>query len=352
MERGPDMTGFHIDTSKIGKKTTGEQYIPSQRIDWSRLHQAQYGELQEHAIGIDREALQRILQAEERKLERELSRKEAVLGLGELSAKEFHRLHNSEFKPMHTETYRVPDELRGIKCRRPAHDTFALRAFINSNSPTPQPEKETMNKIYVRSSPDSQPFIMNTNVFYTQQQALVIRGSRDASRIAMPYKLAEIKGKLTMDNAALEELPVDVSKADLVPAQLWQAPVSSLQPGDVISMDLGAAFVISATTSPQHKQDIVVRYLTLDGTYRVETLAAETIVHVSIAFNRTLVGPVAFKKSVFDDYLVPLSIITNGNENQFLGAYRILQYVEKLGQDKVIELLNAKLVQATYNNYA
>jgi hypothetical protein len=338
------MTGFHIDTSKIGKKTTGEQYVPSARIDWSRLHQAQYGELQEHAIGIDREALQRILQAEERKLERELDLRQAPM-----NAKEFNRLHNGEFKPRHTETYRVPDELRGINCRRPALDAFALRAFIDSTSPTTQPEKETMNKIAIHQ--EAQRTIeLSTSVYYAHDKSIVIRQAIGQSTTFEPYKLAEFKSKLSMDNAAILQL-AQLTVTDLIPAPKQTLEVQELQAGYAVLLQRGWGYVISVTESKDHPQDVTVRYIELDGTLRVETLAQETYTTAVLSFDDSIYGSPAFKKFVFEDVLRPMNVISNGNTNRALAVYRIVDKVEFLGEKRTTDLLNAELAAACYRTW-
>jgi hypothetical protein len=250
---------------------------------------------------------------------------------------------------MHTETFRnfctdgnLPSQLFGIN--------------INQERGYEATEKEetTMHIAPNRSAIHETPLKsieLSADVYYAPDKSLVVRAFiPHVGAEKLCYKLAEFKGKLSMENANVvtdEKYTV----VDLVPATKQTLEVQELQPGDVVLLSRGWGYIISVTKSSEDKDSVVVRYIELDGTLRVEILAQETYTTAVLSFDDSIYGSPAFKKFVFEDVLRPMNVISNGNTNRALAVYRIVDKVEFLGEKRTTDLLNAELAAACYRTW-
>jgi hypothetical protein len=228
----------------------------------------------------------------------------------------------------------------------------AIAAFVNSTAPQPSnpntsPKEPTMNKIAIVSKP-LETIELAAHVYYNRDKELVVRQALLADPFY--YKLAAFKGKLTADNAVV--VPTSLyNSAEHVQAPYQTLEVQELQAGFVVFLLAGYGFVISTTTSTTHPQDVVVRYMTLEGVIQVETIAQESYVSAVLSFDLSIWGSPTFKKFVFEDVLATLAVITNGNSNRALAIYRILDKAELLGEKRTTDLLNANIAEACYRTW-
>lgn len=232
-------------------------------------------------------------------------------------------------------------------------------AAMNRYNTAPNPNQErgltatekkepTMNKIAIHQ--DAQTTIeLSTSVYYTPAKEIVVRQALGLGNILEPYKLAEHKGKLTMENAAIVQLPL-LTVTDVIPAPKQSLEVQELQAGDAVLLQRGWGFVISVTESKEHPQDVVVRYLTVEGEFHVETIAQETYTTAVLAFDAAIDGSPAFKEFAFD-ILSKLVVITNGNANRALAIYRVIDKVGILGEAIVKKMLLGNVEEACYRSW-
>lgn len=215
-----------------------------------------------------------------------------------------------------------------------------------------EPKEQTMstpNKIAIHSTAHNTIEVSN-GVYYMHDKSIVVRQSAGLGLNIEPYKLAEFKSKLSMDNATVLQL-ASLVQTDLIPAPAQTLEVQELVPGCAVLLREGWGFVISATESKELPNDVTVRYITVDGTLRVETIALESYTTAVLPFDSAIYGSPAFKKFVFEEVLVPINIITNGNVNRALTSYRILDKVELLGEKRTTDLLNSSIAEACYRTW-
>jgi hypothetical protein len=210
-------------------------------------------------------------------------------------------------------------------------------------------KEPTMNKIAIVSTP-LKTIELSAHAYYNKDKEIVVRQTPITTADPFHYKLAPVKGKITADNAVVTPTPVPY-RHDLVPAPYQTLEVQELQPGCIVFLNVGYAFVISVTASTTHPQDVVVRYITPEGAIQVETIAQETYVSVVLSFDDSIYGSPAFKKFVFEDVLRPMNVISNGNTNRALAVYRIVDKVEFLGEKRTTDLLNVELAAACYRTW-